>query len=85
MTDITGSEMAERKGRFENIFVEALLECTFEVEDVFLYVVIPLILVFGVVLLAVVIYHWMFDLNAVDLASRSDLLSIDPDKWFPRS
>jgi len=49
--------MTERKGRFENIYVEALLECALEVEDAFLCVVIPLILIFCLGLLAVVIYH----------------------------
>jgi hypothetical protein len=31
------------------------------------------------------VYQMMFDPNAVDAASRLDMLSIDPDKWFPRS
>jgi len=85
MPDITGGEMPERKGRFDNVLLEGLLECAFEVEEAFVYVVIPLILVFSFVFVAVVVYHCMFDPNAVDLASSSDFLSIDPDKWFPRS
>jgi hypothetical protein len=32
-----------------------------------------------------VVYHLVFDPSAVDLTSRLDLLSIDPDKWIPRS
>ena len=31
------------------------------------------------------VYQLMFDPNAVNLACRLDTLSIDPDKWFPRS
>ena len=31
------------------------------------------------------LYQVAFDPNTVDIATRLDLLSIDPDKWFPRS
>lgn len=77
--------MPERKWSFHSVFAEGVLECLFELEEAFLYVLIPVILVFGLCFLAVMVYHWTFDLNAAELGSSSDLLSIDPDKWFPRS
>lgn len=44
------------------------------------------VIIFGLYLVAGMVYHLMFDPNAVDVASRLDLLSIDPDKWIiPRS
>ena len=32
-----------------------------------------------------ILYQLVVDPNSVDIAARLDLLSIDPDKWFPRS
>ena len=76
--------MKEHKGRFGDIFLEGVLECVLEVDEIFLYVVVPLMLVSAVCFLVFVVYHCMVDPNALELASRSDLLSIDPDKWLPR-
>ena len=59
-----------------------MLECAFEVEEGFLYVIIPLALVLGF-FLAVAVYHYIC-LDVVNLGI-SDFLSIDPDKWFPPS
>ena len=43
MSDIQGGEMTEREGRFEGVLLEGLLECAFEVEEAFVYMVMPLI------------------------------------------
>jgi hypothetical protein len=54
-------------------------------DELFFYLLVPLVVLVGVYLVTGMVYHWMFDPNAVDVASRADLLSIDPDRWFPRS
>jgi hypothetical protein len=75
----------EQKPRFAEIFGKALFQCLVETEELFLYVLVPLVCVAGLCLVGVVVYQLMFDPDAVDVASRLDTLSIDPGKWFPRS
>jgi len=78
----------ERRQQLAKSFGGALLECLFDALDL-----IPLagfaLLCLGfclfVYLFGVAVCQLMFDPNAVDVASRLDLLSIDPNKWFPRS
>ena len=74
----------ERRERLAKSLGEALFECLFDVEELIpfacaAFLCLCLCLVGGMV------YHLVFDPNAVDVASRLDMLSIDPDKWFPRS
>ena len=69
------------EGVFEGFFDGSVVE----VGELFLCLLVPLILTFGLYLVAGMVYHLMVDPNAVDVASRLDLLSIDPEKWFPRS
>jgi len=66
-------------------FTEVLFECLLETEELFLYLLVPLIVIFCLYVVVYFVYQLAFDPNAVDVASRLDLLSIDPDKWFPRS
>jgi len=85
------SDEPDRGRRFGNKLGEVLLECLFETEGLFPYVLLLLFLGFGVYLVAGMTYHLMFDPNAVDVASRLDLLSIDPGQVgthagsFPRT
>lgn len=88
MIGIARSKEREREGhfaRFAKNFVKALLECSLEVEDFLPYAVLFLVVGFGLYLVAGMIDHLMFDPSASDVASRLDLLSIDPDKWISRS
>jgi hypothetical protein len=48
-------------------------------------VLIPVACFVAVCVVGVMVYQMMFDPHAGDLASRLDALSIDPNKWFPRS
>ena len=81
-------EDSERRERLARSFGRALLECLLEAWDL-----IPLacaaLLCLGFCLcvycFGVAVFQLMFDSNAVDVASRLDLLSINPDKWFPGS
>jgi hypothetical protein len=83
MTDVSDPKPRTEKHQFDSFFVEAMLECL-EVEDAFLYVLIPLILVVCLGFLGVMAYHWGLDPYSADALSRMDVLSIDPDKWSPR-
>jgi hypothetical protein len=85
MSGVMDSDEPDRGRRFAKNLGEVLLECLFETEILFPYALLLLFLGFGVYLVAGMTYHLMFDPNAVDVASRLDLLSIDPDKWTPRS
>jgi hypothetical protein len=84
------SETPDREGWLSHILVEMLGEVVLdgsllEVGKLLLYLLVPVVLIFGLYLVAGMVYHLMFDPNAVDVASRLDMLSIDPDKWIPRS
>jgi hypothetical protein len=63
----------------------ALLECLPEAAELVPVVCVALLCVFALCLVGAVVYHLTFDPNAVDVASRLDMLSINPEKWFPRS
>jgi hypothetical protein len=62
-----------------------LLKCLFETGELFPYALLLLFLGFDFYLVAGMTHHLKFRPSAVDVASRLDLLSIDPDKWTPRS
>ncbi len=74
--------------RLAKNFVAAMFECLPEAAEL-----IPLACaaVACVVVLAAVcvvgdmVYQLMFDPNSVNVESRLDTFSIDPNKWFPRS
>jgi hypothetical protein len=85
MSGVMESDEADRGRRFAKRLGEALLNCLFETEELFPYALLLLFLGFGFYLVAGMAYHLMFDPNAVNVATRLDLLSIDPDKWTPRS
>lgn len=83
-------ETSNREGWLGHFLLESLGEIVLdggllEVGELLLYLVVPVVLIFGLYLVASMAYHLMFDPNAVDVSSRLDLLSIDPDKWIPRS
>jgi hypothetical protein len=64
-------------------FVEALFECLLEAVEL-----IPLgcpSFIAALCVVGVMVYQLMFDPNAVDVASRLDTLSLNPNKWIPRS
>ena len=83
MSGVIGSE--EPEVRFAKNFGAALLECPLEAAELIPYALIVLTLAFGLYLVAGKLCHLMFDPNAVDVASRLNLLSIDPDRWVRRS
>jgi hypothetical protein len=56
-----------------------------ESETLFVYVVIPLLCVIGIYIVGVVFYQLILDAHPANASAASDLLSIDPDKWFPRA
>jgi hypothetical protein len=78
----------DRQERLAKSFGKALFECLLEATEL-IPVACAVLLCLGLCLFVcaagVAVYHLMFDPNAVDVASRLDLLSIDPDKLFPRS
>jgi hypothetical protein len=83
-------ETPDREGWLSHILLETFGEMVLEgglleAGELFLYLLVPVVLLFGLYLVAGMVYHLMVDPNAVDVASRLDLLSIDPDKWIPRS
>jgi len=53
-------------------------------EAVFVYVVLPLLCVAVVWVVGMVVYQVILDPHVASLAS-TDCLSINPEKWFPRS
>ena len=79
-----GSEDSERESRLAKNVGEVVFECLLEGELI-PYVVILLVFSVGVYLVGSMVYHLMYDPNALDVASRLDALSIDPDKWMRRS
>lgn len=83
---VSGSFLAEIFGTLLEGVVDGFFESgVVEMGQLFLCLLVPLVLMFGLYLVAGMVYHLLVDPNAVDVASRLDLLSIDPDKWFPRS
>ena len=59
------------------------LECLTECEEVFVYVLVPLLCIAAVCIIGRMIYQAVFDPHAISIASTSDCLSINPDKWLP--
>jgi len=57
------------------------LECLSESEGLFVYVVIPLLCVAIVWIVGMVVCQVLFDPHAASIASTSDCLSINPEKW----
>ena len=58
------------------------LECLFECDELFVYVVLPLVCIAAVCLIGFVIYQTVAP-HAFSLASNADCLSINPDNWLP--
>jgi hypothetical protein len=56
-----------------------------ESETLFLYVVIPLLCVVGVYIVGMLFCQLILDAHPANASAATDLLSIDPDKWFPRA
>jgi hypothetical protein len=75
----------ERWERLAKSFCEALLECLLEGVELIPVACIVLLCLIPLCLFGAAVYHLGFDPNAVEVASRLDMLSINPDKWFPRS
>jgi hypothetical protein len=75
----------EREERFEKNLAQALLECLLEVSELIPYACVVLLFVGGAWIVGDMVYQLMIDPNALGVASRLDAVSIDPNKWFPRS
>jgi hypothetical protein len=56
-----------------------------ESETLFVYVVIPVLCIFALCVLGIVLYQLVLEAHPADASAATDLLSIDPAKWFPRS
>lgn len=77
----------EQERRVVKNFVAALFECLlegFEVVELIPLACAALLFVAAIVVVGDVAYQLTFDPNAVDVASRLDMLSIDPNKWISR-
>ena len=85
MIGVVGSRDAERGRRFAKNFGAASFDCLLEASELIPYALVLLFVGFGLYLVGSMIFHLMFDPNAVDVASRLIALSIDPEKWFQRS
>lgn len=84
MIGLTGEP--EPSKQLAKSFGKVLLECLLEgAAELILFACLALVCVAALYLVGGIVYHLMFDPNAVDVASRLDTISIDPDKWFPRS
>jgi hypothetical protein len=73
------------QGLYKN-FASALGRCFAEEPDVLEPVLLCLagVACVGVIyLFGILIYDFLFDPNAVNVASRLDSISINPDKWIP--
>jgi len=75
----------EHQERLVKTFGEALFEVLLEAGELIPVACVALLFVAALCLVGTIVYYLMFDPNAVDVASRLDALSIDPDKWFIRS
>jgi hypothetical protein len=78
-------EELERERQFSDNFVEALFECLPEAVELIPLGCAALLCIAALCAVGVIVYQLMFDPNAMDVASRLDTLSIDPNKWIPRS
>jgi hypothetical protein len=59
------------------------LELLAESKALFIYLVLPLLCVAMVGIIGIVVYQVICDPQAACLASTSDCLSINPERWFP--
>jgi hypothetical protein len=69
-------------------FLDGMLGCfewLSESETLFAYVVIPVLCVICLYFLGTVFYQLIVDAHPTSASTASELLSIDPDKWFPRA
>ncbi len=78
-------EESDRRERLAKSFGAALFECLLEAWELIPVVCLALLCLIPVYFVGVVVHDLMFDPNAVDVTSRLEMISIDPDKWFPRS
>jgi hypothetical protein len=74
----------EQEGQVVKNFVSALFECLLEAVELIPAAYAALLFVAAIVVVGDMLYQLMFDPNAVDAASRLDMLSIDPNKWISR-
>ena len=75
----------EPKGRLAGALGEAVFECLLETEELFFYALIPILCIGALYAVGVMVYQSTFDSRAVEVASNVNPLSIDPNKWLPRS
>jgi hypothetical protein len=75
----------EQEKRVVKNFVAALFECLLEAVELIPIACATLLFVAALLVVGDMVYQLMFDPNAVDVASRLNTLSIDPNKWLPRS
>ena len=61
------------------------LELLSESETLFIYMVLPLLCAAMLGIIGIVVYQVICDPQAASLASTSDCLSINPERWFPHS
>ena len=59
------------------------LECLTEIDELSVYVVVPLLCVAAVFVCGIALYHLIVDPHTATIASTSDYLSINPDNWLP--
>ncbi len=78
---VSGETSKPGKRRLPESLGMALLECSFEIEELFVYVLIPLVCITAVCIAGIALYRLMFDPAIADAPQ----LSIDPAKWFPES
>jgi hypothetical protein len=61
------------------------LELLSESEALFIYMLLPLLCAAMLGIIGIVVYQVICDPQAASLASTSDCLSINPERWFPHS
>jgi hypothetical protein len=85
MIGVISSQESELGRRVVRTFGEILLEGLLDCGELIPYAVIVYLFVLCVYLVGSMVYHLMYDPNSVDVASRLDALSIDPERWIRRS
>jgi len=75
-------EEPEQERRVVKDLVAACSECLLEGGELIPVACAAFLFVAAIVIVGGVVYQLMFDPNAVDVASRLDMLSIDPNKWI---
>jgi hypothetical protein len=69
----------------KNFLLEGTLELFGESETLFVYVLVPLLCIVVICFLGTAFYQFIGDTHSTAASAATDLLSIDPDKWFPRA